>query len=54
MSNGRRNSNDWRDMVIGDNPNIREEIPNKGSWNEEQNQWNEGTYEEGKHGKTLT
>jgi len=55
MANGRRNTNNWRDMIIGDDPNsVREEIPNKGSWNTEENRWNEGVFDAVKgHGTTL-
>jgi hypothetical protein len=55
MANGRRNTDDWRDMIIGDDPtSVREEIPNKGSWNTEENRWNEGEFDAvKKHGTTL-
>jgi hypothetical protein len=30
MSNGRRENNDWKDLIIGNDPNnVRKEIPNK-------------------------
>ncbi|WP_287385737.1 hypothetical protein [Lachnospira sp.] len=44
MSNGRRENNAWKELVIGDDPNsVRQEIPNK-----------RGEFDLSKgHGKTL-